>query len=179
VCLDWRSREGNGFGRRPLSRVWPGGGANRDGGLEPIGGNSMSKPFVMVIDDDDDLRFVVRMSLDLDGCEVEDFADGRKALARALERLPDVIVCDIMMPEFDGFHVLEALRKHEKTADVPLVFLTAKGSDGEIWDGWRAGADYYLTKPFDPEELVRFVKHLKKETDVPYPEEKSLSENLS
>jgi DNA-binding response OmpR family regulator len=115
---------------------------------------------VLVIDDDRDIRFVIRMNLEAEGFEVIECADGFSAVEAAATTMPDIMVCDIMMPGLDGFGVLTYLRENPETARIPVVFLTARGSDQEIWDGWQAGADYYLTKPFDPDELIAFVRYV-------------------
>jgi DNA-binding response OmpR family regulator len=71
--------------------------------------------------------------------------------------LPDLIVLDVMMPGRDGFDVLEQLKARPRTAVIPVVLLTAKAADADVWEGWKSGADYYMTKPFDPGELARFA----------------------
>jgi DNA-binding response OmpR family regulator len=65
-----------------------------------------------------------------------------------------------MMPERDGLDVLGSLKSHPRTKDIPVVLLTAKATDAEVWEGWRAGADYYITKPFNLDELLHFVELL-------------------
>jgi len=120
---------------------------------------------VMVIDDDRDIRFVIRMNLEAEGYEVEECADGFSALEAIATTRPDIIVCDIMMPGLDGYGVLEHLKADEDARHIPLIFLTAKGSDKEIWDGWQSGADYYLTKPFDPDELITYLHYVETATE--------------
>jgi DNA-binding response OmpR family regulator len=73
---------------------------------------------------------------------------------------PDLVVLDIMMPKMDGLEVLAALKGDAATKEIPVVMLTAKSSDADLWSGWEAGADYYITKPFDLEELLRFIGYL-------------------
>jgi two-component system, OmpR family, response regulator RpaA len=86
--------------------------------------------------------------------------DGEEARALALQLIPDLIVLDVMMPKMDGLEVLASLKGHASTRDIPVVMLTAKASDDDVWNGWQAGADYYITKPFDLEELLRFIEYL-------------------
>ncbi len=119
---------------------------------------------VMVIDDDADIRFIIRINLEASGYEVLECADGFSALEAIQTNRPDVIVCDIMMPGLDGYAVLEAVRSNPVTKDIPLLFLTARGGDQDIWHGWQSGADYYLTKPFDPDELIRYLKYIEEQT---------------
>jgi DNA-binding response OmpR family regulator len=73
---------------------------------------------------------------------------------------PDLVVLDIMMPKMDGLEALAELKANPDTKDIPVVMLTAKSSDADQWSGWEAGADYYITKPFDLEELLRFIGYL-------------------
>lgn len=121
--------------------------------------NSMGKR-VLVIDDDKDIRLVIRMNLEAAGYDVSECGDGFSALEAVRTEHPDVIVCDIMMPGLDGYGVLRYLREQPDTARIPLLFLTAKGGDEDIWEGWQSGADYYLTKPFDPDELIDYLQYI-------------------
>lgn len=118
---------------------------------------------VMIIDDNPDIRLVIALNLEAEGYTVIQCSDGYAALEAVKTELPDVVVCDIMMPGLDGYGVLRELRGRQETSRVPLVFLSAKTSDKDIWDGWQAGADYYLTKPFDPDELITFLRYVSHE----------------
>jgi DNA-binding response OmpR family regulator len=109
---------------------------------------------VLVIDDERAILDVVRSILELHGYEVLAADDGSRGFATAQRRSPDVIVLDLMMPVMDGFAVLEALRGHERTAEVPVLVLTALQSD-EVEDRCNElGASSYLRKPFEPDELL-------------------------
>ncbi len=124
---------------------------------------------VLVADDDPDIRGVLAMILELGGYEVTVADNGGSAGELALALLPDVIVLDVMMPVSDGFSVLRELRQDERTAAIPIVLLTAKASDQDAWDGWQAGATYYMTKPFDPDHLLRFLDYLSDPEGCPLP----------
>ena len=115
---------------------------------------------VLVADDDPDIVKVVAANLEAEGITVETVGNGMEAQARALRMLPDLIILDIGMPGRDGFEVLKALRGHPDTKDIPVVFLTARSSDSDIWEGWKSGAAYYLTKPFDTAQLMHFVNSM-------------------
>src|SRR2546423_12268245 len=115
---------------------------------------------VLVADDDPDILKIVAANLRAEGFEVDAVANGLEAQARALRTLPDLIVLDVTMPGRDGLEVLAALRARPETAEIPVVLLTARSSDSDIWEGWKAGAAYYLTKPFDTDQLLRFVNRL-------------------
>lgn len=115
---------------------------------------------VLWADDDPMIRSVMAMNLEAEGFDVQTVADGDEAYEAAVRNCPDVLVLDIMMPGRDGYTVLRDLRLNPATAEVPVVLLSAKATDAEVWEGWKAGADYYITKPFDPTELTSFIDHL-------------------
>jgi DNA-binding response OmpR family regulator len=115
---------------------------------------------VVVADDDPDIVDILTFNLESAGYEVESAADGAAALELVTASRPDLVVLDIMMPKMDGLEVLAALKAEPSTKEIPVVMLTAKTSDTDLWSGWEAGADYYITKPFDLEELLRFNGYL-------------------
>jgi len=106
---------------------------------------------VMVVDDDPDVRGLVRELLERSGASVSEAADGRQALRALQEARPDVIVLDVAMPELDGWQTLERIRD---MTDVPVLMLTARTAELEKVRGLRAGADDYVTKPFGRQELL-------------------------
>jgi DNA-binding response OmpR family regulator len=112
---------------------------------------------VLVADDDPVVRSIVVMNLEEEGYQVLEAADGDEALSLARRAVPDLVVLDVMMPGLDGLDVLSILRGHPNTADIPVVLVTARSADRDILDGWKAGAAYYLTKPFDLDDLLRYV----------------------
>ena len=115
---------------------------------------------VLIADDDPDIRVVLAMNLEDIGYDVIEATDGESALRLARQAIPDVIVLDVMMPGLDGLDVLASLQANERTADIPVVLLTAMATDEQVLNGWRSGAAYYMTKPFDVEDLIRFVRLL-------------------
>ena len=115
---------------------------------------------VLVADDDPDILDLLTLNLECHGYQVHGAHDGEEAREMALRLIPDLIVLDVMMPKLDGLEVLAALKAHAQTRDIPVVMLTAKASDSDVWQGWQAGADYYITKPFDLDELMRFIGYL-------------------
>lgn len=115
---------------------------------------------VLVADDDPDILDLLTLNLECHGYQVHPAVDGEEARNLALRLIPDLIVLDVMMPKMDGLEVLAALKAHPQTRDIPVVMLTAKASDSDVWQGWQAGADYYITKPFDLDELMRFIGYL-------------------
>jgi DNA-binding response OmpR family regulator len=115
---------------------------------------------VLVADDEADIRDILALNLEADGVDVQLADNGEDAVALADELLPDLIVLDIMMPRLDGIGALSALRANPRTCAIPVVLLTAKATDDEIMRGWQAGADYYITKPFNIDELLHFIEYL-------------------
>ncbi len=110
---------------------------------------------IIVVDDEKNIVQLARLYLNKEGFHVEAAYDGAQALEKAKEVRPDLIILDIMMPEMDGFEVCRELRK---TSNVPIIMLTARGDDVDRIVGLELGADDYVTKPFNPRELVARVK---------------------
>jgi DNA-binding response OmpR family regulator len=115
---------------------------------------------ILVVDDDEDIRTVVSHNLEGDGFRVVCAAGGDEAIEKVMSEQPDLVILDIMMPVRDGYDVLAEIRRRPETADLPVVLLTAKRSESDIWEGWSSGADYYMTKPFEVGELLRFVHYV-------------------
>lgn len=113
---------------------------------------------ILLIEDDRALRENTAELLELSDYEVTTAPNGKLGIAAAKENLPDIIVCDIMMPEIDGYGVLENLSADEKTKHIPFIFLSAKTEHKEIRKGMDLGADDYLTKPFEEEDLISAVE---------------------
>jgi len=113
---------------------------------------------VLVIDDNPDIRENTSEILELAGYKTFKAENGKKGVELALAENPDVIVCDIMMPELDGYGVLHMLRKNEATENIPFVFLTAKTERSDFRKGMEMGADDYITKPFEDIELLNAIE---------------------
>ena len=108
---------------------------------------------VLVAEDDDDIRALVAFRLERSGYSVVLARDGVTALEISAKELPDLIVLDVMMPKLDGFEVTRRLRADEATRRIPIILLTARAQDNDVQQGFEAGADDYLRKPFSPDEL--------------------------
>jgi CheY-like chemotaxis protein len=113
---------------------------------------------ILLIDDESSFREVIAKSLVKHGFEVLEAGDGREGLRQAREKLPDLILCDLSMPEMSGYEVLAALRGDERLADVPVIFLTAQSEPAEVRQGMNLGADDYLTKPASIEDLLGAIE---------------------
>ena len=119
---------------------------------------------ILVIEDEQVIRENILKLLKAEGYDVTGAENGAQGLNAALSNLPDVILCDVMMPQLDGYGVLVALRSHPVTATVPFVFLTGKADRSQVRQGMELGADDYLTKPFTKAELVGAISsRLKKQ----------------
>lgn len=113
---------------------------------------------ILLIEDDTVLRENTAELLELEGYTTITAPNGKKGIGEALREVPDLIICDIMMPEIDGYGVLEALSDHHKTQHIPFVFLSAKTEHKEVRKGMDMGADDYLTKPCDEDDLLSAVR---------------------
>ncbi len=109
---------------------------------------------VLVIEDNTDIAELLRHSLEKAGHVVETRVSGNDGLAYARERVPDLVVLDLMLPGMDGLQVCQALRGSAATAGIPIIMLTARGEESDRIRGLELGADDYVTKPFSPKELV-------------------------
>ena len=110
---------------------------------------------ILIAEDDDDIRSLLRLYLESEGYRVLEASDGAAALRLAREESPDMAVLDVMMPEMNGFELTQALRKY---SDIPILILSAKSQDNDKILGLNLGADDYIAKPFNPVEIVARVK---------------------
>ena len=115
---------------------------------------------VLVVDDDDVIRQLICVNLELEGFEVHMAVDGLDALEKVREVDPAVVTLDIMMPRLDGWDAAARLRSDPETAHVKVVLLSARAQEADLKRGSRLGVDHYLTKPFDPDELISVVRRL-------------------
>ena len=116
----------------------------------------MAGDLILVVDDEENIQDISRMYLEQEGYQVEGVGDGNEAIKAARERKPALIVLDIMLPGKDGFAVCHSIRKEDN--QVPIIMLTARDDDIDKILGLELGADDYMTKPFNPRELVARVK---------------------
>lgn len=115
---------------------------------------------ILVVDDERHIVRLVEVNLERAGYEVLTAYDGVEALEQVEQEDPDMIVLDVMMPRMDGFDVLKNLQSDPKYKDIPVIMLTAKAQDADIFKGWQSGVSSYLTKPFNPKELLVFVERI-------------------
>lgn len=117
---------------------------------------------ILVVDDEERMVRFIRLNLEHDGFQVTEAFNGKQAIQRLRDVLPDLILLDVMMPDLDGFEVLEMIRE---ISNVPIIMLTAKGEEDDRVKGLEKGADDYVTKPFSPRELVSRVKAVLRRTE--------------
>ena len=117
----------------------------------------MPKERILLIEDDESVRIPLGELLSANGYEVTLASGGREGLDVVEDGTPDLILCDIMMPDLDGKVVRETLLRDEETANIPFIFLTAKTSEKDIREGMALGADDYITKPYEPETLLKAI----------------------
>jgi DNA-binding response OmpR family regulator len=117
-------------------------------------------PKILVVDDEPSIRQLVRDVLEVEGYEVQVVEDGYAALRAIDTNRPDCVVLDVMMPGIDGHEVLQRIRAAERGPDLPVVMLTAAADDAQQWQAWTEGVDYFLAKPFEADELLRYLSYL-------------------
>ena len=114
----------------------------------------------MLVEDDAPIGAMIADILRHEGCEVVVLAHGRDALEVLRSGSFDAALLDVMLPDIDGISIMRAIRNDPVTKSIPVVMLTARTDDETTWEGWKAGCDYYMTKPFDPEELTAVMRRL-------------------
>ncbi|MGH2773367.1 MAG: response regulator transcription factor [Actinomycetota bacterium] len=115
---------------------------------------------ILIADDDPTITMLLKVNLELEGYEVAIATDGRQALDMASSRQPSLILLDIMMPNMDGWTAKEKLSQNKDTADIPVIFLSARAQLADIKKGYDLGAAEYITKPFDPAELISTISQV-------------------
>jgi CheY-like chemotaxis protein len=118
---------------------------------------------VMAVDDDPVIRGLLEVNLEMEGHDVVTAVDGQDALDKVAEQAPDLILLDVMMPNVNGWQVAEQLKGDEATKHIPIVFLSARAMEADVRKGTSLGVESYVTKPFDPIDLMELVNRLLEE----------------
>lgn len=121
---------------------------------------SLAPRRILVVEDDPGILRQIEFNLQAHGYEVETAMTGLQALKQLMARRPDLLITDVMMPEMDGNELVSSVRADADLADLPIIMLTARTQDEDMVQGYQNGTDLYLTKPFNPAELVTFVKRI-------------------
>jgi two-component system, OmpR family, alkaline phosphatase synthesis response regulator PhoP len=122
-------------------------------------------PRILAVDDEPNIIRLIEVNLTRHGYQVETANNGVQALEKIRASRPDLVVSDVMMPEMDGFELLSSIRRDPALESLPVIMLTAKAGDKDVLGGYSRGADMYLTKPFNPAELLAFVKRILQTSD--------------
>lgn len=115
---------------------------------------------ILVVDDERHIVRLVQVNLEKVGYQVVTAYDGVEALEQVAKETPDMVILDVMMPRMDGFEVLQRLQADPRYQQIPVIMLTAKAQDADIFKGWQSGVSSYLVKPFNPRELLTFVQRI-------------------
>lgn len=121
-------------------------------------GDTRARNRVLLVDDDKQILNSLRVYLELENYEVYTASNGQEALDKVTEHKPEILVLDIMMPEMDGFEVLEKIKGDDDLSAIPVIMLTAKGQPVDVLKGYKMGASSYMTKPFNLNELVENIE---------------------
>uniref|UniRef100_UPI0002250D7A Response regulator receiver n=1 Tax=Chloroflexus aurantiacus (strain ATCC 29366 / DSM 635 / J-10-fl) TaxID=324602 RepID=UPI0002250D7A len=124
---------------------------------------------LLIVDDDDTVAEMLELVLRGAGYEVRRAASGEEALQQIYKNLPDALICDVLLPGIDGYTLCKRVRQHPLTKTLPILMLTAQGDISAKIAGFEAGANDYLAKPFEPQELVYRVKNILARTTIETP----------
>ena len=113
---------------------------------------------ILIVDDEEVIRKFLKIHLNKQGYEVTEAEDGQKAIDRIGERKFDLIICDVMMPNKTGWEVVKEVKSNPKFEQIPIILLTAKNDDVDMFKGYDLGANYYMTKPFTKDQLLYGLK---------------------
>ena len=109
---------------------------------------------ILIVDDEEVVRKLLRLLLDKLGYEVREAADGEQAIEELSKDVFDLLICDILMPKKDGWAVIKEAKSNSKSMNMPVILLTAKNGDSDVFKGYDLGANYYMTKPFNKAQLL-------------------------
>jgi CheY-like chemotaxis protein len=119
---------------------------------------------ILIVDDEEVIRKFLRVHLTKLGYEVKEAVDGQQAIEQMVGDDFDLLICDIIMPKKDGWEVIKELKSNPKTKDMPVIVLTAKNEDSDMFKGYDLGVNYYMTKPFTKAQLIYGLKLMLGET---------------
>lgn len=115
---------------------------------------------ILVVDDERHIVRLIQVSLERAGFEVVTAYDGKGALEKVASEKPDLITLDWLMPYLDGIDVVKKLKGDPATESIPIIMITGKGSDKDVFEGYHYGVDYYMTKPLNPNEVVTYTRRI-------------------
>jgi two-component system alkaline phosphatase synthesis response regulator PhoP/two-component system response regulator VicR len=115
---------------------------------------------ILAVDDERHVVRLIELNLARAGYEVLTASEGREALRKVTSEKPDLVVLDVMMPHMDGFEVLRSLKADPQTAQIPVILMSGRARNADLFRGWQSGVDCFLDKPFNPLELVTFIRRI-------------------
>ena len=115
---------------------------------------------ILIAEDERDIRELIKFTLTFAGHQITEAVNGEEAVEKAKEVIPDLIMTDVRMPKMTGYQACKAIKENASTAHIPVVILSAKGQDEEKEQGIEAGADEYITKPFETDQLIKRVAEI-------------------
>lgn len=115
---------------------------------------------ILAVDDERHIVRLIQVNLERAGYEVVTAFEGKNALVKVVVEKPDLVILDSMMPGMDGFEVLQYIRNHPTTQELPIIMLTPRAANADVFRGWQGPKDCFITKPFNPMELISFVKRI-------------------
>lgn len=113
---------------------------------------------ILIVEDDQHIRKLFNILVRKDGIDIDEAVEGNEALEKLRSNRYDLVILDIMMPNVDGFSILKDMRERPETAQVPVIVVTAKTEDKDLMKGYSLGANYYITKPFEPQDLIHSIE---------------------
>lgn len=113
---------------------------------------------ILIVEDDQHIRKLFNILVRKDGIDIDEAVEGNEALEKLHANRYDLVILDIMMPNVDGFSILKDMRERPETAQVPVIVVTAKTEDKDLMKGYSLGANYYITKPFEPQDLIHSIE---------------------
>ena len=131
--------------------------------------NNENKKKIIIVDDEPDIRELVSLKLKKTGFNVKSFNDGNSLFEFLQNTIPDLIILDLMLPDYDGFEICKQLKTNNKTYNIPIIMLTARDTEIDKVFGLEIGADDYITKPFSPRELIARIKVVFRRIENNYP----------
>lgn len=113
---------------------------------------------ILIVEDDQHIRKLLNILIRKDDVDIDEAVEGNEALKKLRDNRYDLVILDIMMPNVDGFSILKDMRERPETAQLPVIVVTAKTEDKDLMKGYSMGANYYITKPFEPQDLIHSIE---------------------
>jgi DNA-binding response OmpR family regulator len=113
---------------------------------------------ILIVEDDQHIRKLLNILIRKEDIQIDEAVEGNEALTKLKDNTYDLVILDIMMPNVDGFSILKKMREEQATANLPVIIVTAKTEDKDLMKGYSMGANYYITKPFEPQDLIHSIE---------------------